>query len=750
MTDTLYKSTTYYLNGLVEKIRLGELALPELQRPFVWNNVRVRDLFDSMYRGYPVGFFLFWETGSGSKTRTIGEGIKQRTASQLFVDGQQRLTALYAVMTGWKVVRKGQDAEQIRIRFNPLKEKFEVANATTPNNPEFLPNISAIWDRDTDFDEVKEQYFDNLAEVRSLNPEEKKAARQALNRLEKLSSYPFSALEISSSVKVEQVSEIFVRVNSKGKKLEQSDFILTLMSVYWDEGRAALEAFSRQSVKPSTADTSPYNTLFQPGPDTLLRVAIAVAFRRSRLKYVYSILRGQDLRTGDISEARREENFDQLKKAQEKTLNLQYWHDFLKAIRGAGFKHGKLISSYYAVLFAYVLYLIGRTELGMEETRLRRLIGQFYFITSLTRRYTTSPESSIDSDLAILRGVADADAFEQALLSVCQGLATNDFWQINLPTELATSSPQSPAGYAFFASLCVLDAPVLYSDQTVSELMLEAAKSPRQAIERHHLFPKAFLATRGITDTRETNQIANYALVEWSDNVKMGKRSPADYVPEMETLFSADKLLSFSTAHALPDGWQNMDYFAFLKQRRELMADYIRQAYLKLASMSDGGSAPAPDIATLVHGGESKSVEFKSTLRRNLHTGENDPRIEKAALKTLVGFLNAQEGGTLFIGVDDEGHALGLDADGFASEDKLVLHLNNLIKERISAAHMLYISVEFETLDDKRIIAVHCQPSRSPAFLKDGQEQRFYVRTPSATLELKGQEMQAYKKDRFN
>ena len=429
---------------------------------------------------------------------------------------------------------------------------------------------------------------------------------------------------------------------------------------------------------------------------------------------------------------------------------MQYWHDFLKAIRGAGFKHGKLISSYYAVLFAYVLYLIGRTELGMEETRLRRLIGQFYFITSLTRRYTTSPESSIDSDLAILRGVADPDAFEQALLSVCQGLATNDFWHINLPTELATSSPQSPAGYAFFASLCVLDAPVLYSGQTVSEWMLEAAKSPHQAIERHHLFPKAFLATKGITDTRETNQIANYALVEWSDNVKMGKRSPADYVPEMETLFSADKLLSFSTAHALPDGWQNMDYFAFLKQRRELMADYIRQAYLKLASMSDGGSAPAPDIATLVHGGESKSVEFKSTLRRNLHTGENDPRIEKAALKTLVGFLNAQEGGTLFIGVDDEGHALGLDADGFASEDKLVLHLNNLIKERISAAHMLYISVEFETLDDKRIIAVHCQPSRSPAFLKDGQEQRFYVRTPSATLELKGQEMQAYKKDRFN
>ena len=750
MTDTLYKSTTYYLNGLVEKIRLGELALPELQRPFVWNNAQVRDLFDSMYRGYPVGFFLFWETGSGSKTRTIGEDNKQRTASQLVVDGQQRLTALYAVMTGWKVVRKGQDAEQIRIRFNPLKEKFEVANATTPNNPEFLPNISAIWDRDTDFDEVKEQYFDNLAEVRSLNPEEKKAARQAINRLEKLSSYPFSALEISSSVKVEQVSEIFVRVNSKGKKLEQSDFILTLMSVYWDEGRAALEAFSRQAAKPSTADTSPYNTLFQPGPDTLLRVAIAVAFRRARLEYVYSILRGQKLGTGDISEARREENFDQLKKAQEKTLNLQYWHDFLKAIRGAGFKHGKLISSYYAVLFAYVLYLIGRTELGMEETRLRRLIGQFYFITSLTRRYTTSPESSIDSDLAILRGVADADAFEQALLSVCQGLATNDFWQINLPTKLATSATKSPAGYAFFASLCVLDAPVLYSDQTVSELMLEAAKSPRQAIERHHLFPKAFLATKGITDTRETNQIANYALVEWSDNVKMGKRSPADYVPEMETLFSADKLLSFSTAHALPDGWQNMDYFAFLKQRRELMADYIRQAYLKLASMSDGGSAPAPDIATLVHGGESKSVEFKSTLRRNLHTGENDPRIEKAALKTLVGFLNAQEGGTLFIGVDDEGHALGLDADGFASEDKLVLHLNNLIKERISAAHMLYISVEFETLDDKRIIAVHCQPSRSPAFLKDGQEQRFYVRTPSATLELKGQEMQAYKKDRFN
>ena len=421
------------------------------------------------------------------------------------------------------------------------------------------------------------------------------------------------------------MSEIFVRINSKGKKLEQSDFILTLMSVYWDQGRAALEAFSREARKPSTDSTSPYNTLFQPEPAILLRVSIAIAFRRARLEHVYSILRGQDLKTGEISDERRDENFAQLKKAQEQALNLQHWHDFLKAIRWAGFKHGKLISSYYAVLFAYVLYLIGRTELGMEETRLRRLVGQFYFITSLTRRYTSSPESAIDSDLAILRGVKDADAFEQALRTICHGLATNDFWQINLPTELATSSAQSPAGYAYFAALCVMNAPVLYSDQSVSELMQEAAKSPRQAIERHHLFPKGFLATQDITDTRETNQIANYALVEWNDNVKIGKRSPADYVPEMEALFAADKLLDFATAHALPDDWQNMGYDQFLKQRRELIAGYIRQAYLKLAEIGENTTPPPIDIAALIHSGESKSVEFNQPTPQSSYRGKRPP-----------------------------------------------------------------------------------------------------------------------------
>ena len=145
-----------------------------------------------MYRGYPVGYFLFWEPGSSTKTKTIGDNQKQKTASQLVVDGQQRLTTLFAVMTGMKVVREGYEAEQIRIAFNPLKEKFEVANVATANNREFLPNISAVWDKDADFDEIKEDYFANLTEVRTLAPEEKKAARQALNRLQALSLPLFS------------------------------------------------------------------------------------------------------------------------------------------------------------------------------------------------------------------------------------------------------------------------------------------------------------------------------------------------------------------------------------------------------------------------------------------------------------------------------------------------------------------------------------------------------------------------------
>ena len=274
MSDTVFTKVDYDLGALVTYIELGEIGLPDIQRPFVWKNSKVRDLFDSMYRGYPVGYLLLWKNGL-SDDKTIGIELKAKAPRLVIVDGQQRLTSLYAVIKGVSVVRDNYQSENIRIAFNPLEQRFEVADAAT---------------------------------------------------------------------------------------------------------------------------------------------------RR-------------DNASGQFSDERRVAQFDVLKKAQARTLNIQYWHDFLSCIRMAGFRTGKMISSDNNLLFSYVLYLIGRTEYGVEEFTLRKVIAQWFFMSAVTGRFTGSPESAMEFDLARLRDATSAEQFVSRLQHVCDITLTNDFWGMTLPND---------------------------------------------------------------------------------------------------------------------------------------------------------------------------------------------------------------------------------------------------------------------------------------------------------------------------
>lgn len=751
MSDPLFKQVNYNLTSLVQFIELGQIGLPDIQRPFVWPNTKVRDLFDSMYRGYPVGYLLFWQNAfDGRDLKTIGDHSKQKYPSLLIVDGQQRLTSLYAVVKGVPVIRDNYNPESIEIAFNPLAERFEVADAAIRRDTAFIPNISVLWNGQVDLFDLVDSYLNRLASSRELLEEERKQIKKAINRLSNLGNFPFTALELSSNVSEEEVSEVFVRVNSKGTPLNQADFILTLMSVFWDEGRTQLETFCRDSRTPSASQASPYNHFVRPDPDQLLRVTVGLGFKRARLQFVYSLLRGKDLETGEFSDERRDKQFVVLKRAQNEVLNLTYWHDFFNAIRQAGYRGGRWISSTNGLLFAYVFYLIGRTEFGVEEQLLRSTIARWFFMSSLTARYTSSPESAMEADLARLRGLTTGDDFVNVLNHVCETSLTNDFWTITLPNELATSSAQSPSLYAYYASLVLLNAKALFSKQLVADLMDPSVHSTRSAVERHHLFPKAYLSTLGITQARDVNQIGNFALLEWGDNVKVADQSPAEYLPDLVRRFSHEELRKMYRWHALPDGWESLEYQNFLIQRRELMAGVIQDAYLTLVGSPQptlpGMTVPIHQLATL---GESTSLEYKATLRTNLHTNQIDSRMELSCLKTIAAFLNSKTGGTLLVGVMDDGTPVGIKEDGFPNEDKMLLHLDNLIKERIGPKHAMYVHPHFESYEGVRVLAVECTPSRSPVFVKDGSQERFYIRMGASSPELTASQTHDYVNERF-
>jgi len=601
MKSALFKEISYPLPSLMEHLDMGTIGLPEIQRPFVWKTTQVRDLFDSMYKGFPVGYLLFWANGVGNGHKQIGVNPKQKVPQLLIVDGQQRLTSLYAVLRGQPILNDDYEQQLIEIAFRPRDGKFEVTDAAVRKDPEFIANISEMWKDYPGSYGFITQYMEKLRKVRQLTPEEEKRIPVAIDRLYDVQNYTFTALELSSNISEEQVAEVFVRINSKGVQLNQADFILTLMSVFWDEGRAQLESFCRESRRPSEQGASPFNHFLQPDPDELLRVSVGFGFRRARLKYVYSILRGKNLETEDFSDVLRVENFGKLQKAQAEVLDLTNWHEFLKALVSAGFRSAQMITSKTAVIYAYVMYLIGKHDFGVESWELRKVIARWFFMTTLTGRYSGSPETQMEADLLPFRRINTAAEFVGVLDAMTGSTFTDDYWSINLPTELAASGTRSPSLFGYYAALSLIGAKALFSNLKISELLDPYLKARKSPVETHHLFPRNYLKKLGIEDKVQVNQLANFAWVEWDDNIDISDVAPAEYWKHYVTRYKSEEDLRTAMEwHALPENWTAMPYEEFLAARRKLMAKAIHKAFQGLRYRATPTEADEKEIEVII------------------------------------------------------------------------------------------------------------------------------------------------------
>lgn len=583
MPITLFRDTTYQLNGLIDDIHRGEVALPDIQRPFVWQATRVRDLFDSMYQGFPVGYLLFWATGAPVGARQIGTGEKEAVPRLLVVDGQQRLTSLYAVLSGEPVLRSDYSSTRIVIGFRPSDASFVVTSAATREDPEYIADISTLWNGKGRKQTVRD-YFESVAKKRSIDQAEEDRLDDVIDRLFDLRNYPFKVVELSADVDEERVAEVFVRINSEGVKLNRADFILTLMSVHWEQGRAELEQFSRAARTPALRGSSPFNWFITPQPDQLLRVGIALGTRRAVLQQAYTLLRGKDLKTGIASAEAQKAQFARLEAAQSHALNLTNWHEFLQCLERAGYRSAAMITSGNVVLFSYAMWLIGRVDYAMTISELRDVITRWFFMAHATSRYSGSFETQFESDVAKLEGVTTAAEFTATLDQVVQDTLTSDFWTITLPNSLATSASKSPALSAYIAALNILDSDTLLGTAKVRS-RLDPAITVKKGVERHHIFPKGYLKKQlGLTDIKQVNQIANMALVDWPENIAVSDTPPAEYWPRFSSRLRPEVLIRQMHDHALPENWTELSFASFLAERRGLMAQVVREAFDRLKS----------------------------------------------------------------------------------------------------------------------------------------------------------------------
>ena len=749
----MYKTTGYKLEDLLRNIESGKLALPDIQRPFVWKPAQVRDLFDSLYRGFPVGTLLLWETGAEVGTKQVGGGASDSVPRQLIIDGQQRLTSLYSVVKGVPVLTAAFEKKQIRIAFRPADESFEVTDAAIQSDPEFISDITVLWKGR--YKKTVQGYVDRVAERRGapLDDDEEERLESAIDRVRDLRGFPFQVIEMNDSADEEAVAEIFTRINSKGINLSQADFVLTLLSVHWEEGRRALERFARNATDPKVAGSTA-NPFIAPSPDQMLRVSVGLAFRRGRMQTIYQLLLGKDLQTGAISPARRDEQFARLQRAQETVLDGDNWRRFLRCLRRAGFRSRRTVTSDNALLFSYLLWLIGKEDFGVERKELEPTIARWFFMAHTTGRYTSSPETVIEADLHRLASAeaGDSAGFRSELDRIIAATFTPDYWKITLPSKLEGAAAKSPALSAYWAALYLLDAEVLFSDISVRDVLdPERSGDADPNPERDYLFPRRRLATEG-WNQRQRRAIANTAFVVWPDAVE-SETLPADYWETATSRLDPKRLKRQAYWHALPPGWQSADYDQFLEQRRDLMAKVVHDAFVTLERNTDDGGGSTLD---LIRGGETQTVEFKSTARTNLYTKKEDPKIKHALAKAVCGFMN-NEGGVLVIGVSDDGTILGIE-DEMArlrkpNQDGFGLMVTDILTSGLSFPIAKTVSIRFERCRSRTLCRIQVGLAPKPVFSKPpngGQPVEFWVRQGASTIQLFGDKAFEYQKQRFH
>ena len=493
----------------------------------------------------------------------------------------------------------------------------------------------------------------------------------------------------------------------------------------------------------------------------MLRVVAGLALRRGRLRYVYQVLRGKDLRTGEISAEIREKQFAVLKEAQAETLSLTNWHEFLKAVRRAGYRSRAMISSENNLMFSYLMYLVGHRDYELDRKALREAIAQWFFMTSLTGRYTGNFESRVEQDLRRIAEAKSGDEFVATLNGIIETTLTMDDWTIQLPSSLETSSAYGPAVFAYQASLVLLNARPLFSPLQLGELLDPSTHAPRSAVERHHLFPKAYLTRIGIDRTVQRNQIANYAFVEWPDNAKIGDSPPSEYFPPLFKELTPQEQKRARFWHALPEGWEQMEYRDFLQQRRVLIAKVVRAAFEKLRTgqlpeeegvLPPSASLPRRSVGDLLAEMETDRAEFKSSAYYSYKPNVPEKVITESVLKTVAGFLNSG-GGTLAVGIADDGEILGIQPDLDKKNmdgDRYVNSLTNVIERSLGPLAATMAKIQLQAVDGVQVALVHVTPSPEPIYATVSKRDRaFFVRVNNSTRILDGADLVGYVKQRW-
>ena len=599
MEDIKFSLNQTPISTILAWVESGAIAIPEIQRPFVWTSTQVRDLMDSLYQGYPVGYIITWQNPDVK--------LKDGSTSQgkrILIDGQQRITALRAAISGLNVVDKKYKKRRIAISFNPLTEEFRTRTSSTERGKEWISDIA----------EVMVNGYDTLTFVDEYVARNPGTTRQEinsrLNRLIQIKNKQIGEIQLSPSLDINIVNEIFVRINASGVNLSNADFAMSKIAMYEkDPGdemgmrlRKFIDYFAHLSAAPdqfkdiAQNDTEFAKTdyfakiawlknetddLYDPTYNDIIRVVGLTQFARGKLGDVVSLLSGRNFETRQDEKEIADLSFQKLEKGLYQFTNENKFKQFVQNIlRGSGYDEPNMLIARNAVNYAYAMYL-RLLDIGENHADANSLVRRLLAISLMTGRHSSSFETQFEQDIKRIQSAGDMAKFiatleEQELSDV--------FWNSTLVDEFDKPTTNNPFWHMFIAAQNkLLKQSFLSKNNIARDLATD---------DIHHIFPKNYLVKHGY-DKSKYNRIANFVHLRNDINISVSDLAPREYLGDIlsggnnhhsDIVNEAEMINNFED-NAIPKILLQAevdDYDEFLRQRQVLMAEMVREYYKTL------------------------------------------------------------------------------------------------------------------------------------------------------------------------
>jgi hypothetical protein len=693
---------------LIQEISRGDLQLPEFQRGYVWNSDKVRALIESLYRKRPTGHFLIWHAYKPIPAR--GSTQPSQTKQVLLLDGQQRLTSLYVLFKGTAPPFYEGEALSFNLFFNVQTQEFRFYQRSLMANNAAWRDVSKLF--------VNGGIYRVHEDLHKLPPEERSILEPHLSRLAQLDdirNHRYQVDELTDEeLSVNDVVEIFNRVNSAGTPLSRADLAMAHVCVKWPEARSELRTFSEAMRREG----------FGLEPELLIRAIAGAAGETVIFTSAFN----------KISADKLKDTWPRVRSSFEYLVNILREHAWVASL-------DDLPSP--LVMVPLIVHL-ARNGSQFHSAKERDRFVRWMFLANIWGRYAGQTDTRLQRDINRLAGDDPTSGLIAEILA--------DRGRINIEArDLDGKGSQT----ALFKFAYIVTRSREAQDWFNGSPLYVKAVGRSNALESHHIFPRDVLKKAGFgVDRSAVNEVANRAFLTKKTNLTISNKYPAKYLPQVEKRYPGS--LNAQCVPMDPDLWKVDAYEHFLHERRKLFAKVMNKFLDRLGHNADQLLGTSANIEALLEREEGEELEFKSSLRWDHDNSVINRELEKAIVKTVAGFLNARRGGILLIGVRNDRSIAGLAGDYEAlrkpdrdDRDSFVQHLNHLLVNGVGEASASFVTATPTHVKGGDVCQVVVSPSNQPVWVTEGASSTFYLRINNQTQPVPIREVARYIESRW-